>query len=487
MSTAKERILEMVDRMPSFSENELNTLHSASLEILANIGVMFKDADVLSLFKTRGFRVDGHVVFLQEKEIRDALETAPARFKLTARNAEKSVFVGEHDWVLAPTYGSPFVCTPDGGQRPGTIADYENFCKLVQTSDAIDVNGYKLVEPSDVPARSAYLDMLFANLTLCDKPFMGSTDSREAVRDSIDMAAMVFGDKTKLSNLPVMVGLINSLSPLQYSAEMAGAIIELARYRQPMIIANMMMGGTSGPVKLPGLLALMNAEILAGLTLAQLAGPGTPVIYGSTSCPTNMRTGGAAVGSPEAAIIASATIQMARFYGLPSRTGGSLTDALVPDAQALAEGTLLLSTAVRSGANFILHACGMMGTYIAISFEKWLIDEELCGMLRRMLTPLEIAPAKIGMDEIQAAGVGGNFLLQPTTLACCRTEFFPYRLFNKDEHSRWTAKGGRRVEDVAGDAVLQRLEAYEQPEMDPALAKALTQFVARRKKELLGR
>jgi trimethylamine---corrinoid protein Co-methyltransferase len=113
--------------------------------------------------------------------------------------------------------------------------------------------------------------MLLSNSILCDKPYMDSTDTRQAARDSLEMAGVVFGGKKALREMPVIVNLINSLSPLQYSAEMVGAILELVPYRQPLLIANMIMGGTSGPVTLPELLDLMNAEILAGLVLAQFA------------------------------------------------------------------------------------------------------------------------------------------------------------------------------------------------------------------------
>ena len=179
------------------------------------------------------------------------------------------------------------------------------------------------------------------------------------------------------------MGLINTLSPLQYSSEMAGSLIELARGGQAAVIAAMIMAGASGPVQLPGVLALQTAEILAGVTLAQLARPGAPVIYGSTSSVVHMRTGGPVIGAPEYWMMVNANAQMARFYGLPSRSGGSLTDAHLPDMQAGIESAMALSTAIRSGINFILHGAGIMGTYIAMSFEKFMIDEELCGMVKK--------------------------------------------------------------------------------------------------------
>jgi trimethylamine--corrinoid protein Co-methyltransferase len=472
----------MYDRMQTFSKKELTRIHDASMDILKNTGVVFNEPGVLKLFKENSFNVEGKAVFFDEKRVLEALETAPSRFKITARNPEKSVFIGEDDWVFVPTYGPPFVYTRDGQQRSGTMQDYDNICKLVQTSEHINMNGFKHVQPSDVPASTAYLDMLFSNITLCDKPYMGSTDTIQAARDSIAMAGIIFGGKEKLQDMAVMVGLINSLSPLQFSGEMAGALVEYARYRQPIVIANMIMSGISGPIKLPGLLALMNAEILAGITLSQLAGSGTPVIYGTTSCPTNLRRGTACIGSPESYVISSAAIQLARFYNLPSRAGGSLTDSLVPDAQALAEGALSLSTAVRNGANFILHACGATATYIGNGLEKWLIDEELCGMIRWMLTPIEITEENIAVETIKSVGIGGNYLSHPTTFKYCRTEFYENNMYCKQTHSRWLDAGGKRLDEVASEMLLKRLASYERPPIDSEIETTLSEFVTRRKK-----
>ena len=469
----------MHDRMQTLTSEELNVIHNASMEILSKTGVAFNEDEALAIFKKRGFSVEGKTVRFDENQVQEALSTAPSRFKLIARNPEKSVWIGEDDWVFVPTYGAPFKIAPDGTQQPGTMQDYDNFCKLVQTSPHIDTNGSKHIEPQDVPPQTAYLDMLLSNILLCDKAFMGSPDSRQAARDCVEMTGLLFGGKEALMDMPVTVSLVNSLSPLQYSSEIAGAIIELANYRQGLLIANMIMGGTSGPVTIPELLVLMNAEILAGLVLAQLVGPGTPVIYGTTSCPINMQTGAATVGAPETAIISSIAAQLARFYNLPCRTGGSLTDALVPDAQALAEGAMTLITSIRNGGHFILHACGMMGCYMGNSFEKWLIDEEFCGMVRRMMTRLEIDPAKMDPGIIERAGIGGTYLMQPETLQLCRTAYYHYSLFKKGGGG---ANGARLdIISTASDKLEQRLSSYEKPDIDPGLEADLRQFVHERK------
>ncbi len=471
----------MYDRMYEFTPEDLQRIHDASMALLRTTGVAFNDETALEIFRKHGKRVDGKVVRLEEADVRAALETAPGRFTIEARNPDRTVAVGGDDYVFAPGYGAPFVTGPDGTQREATLEDYERFCKLVHTSPYVDMNGFMMVEPSDVPSDTAHLDMLFSSIVLSDKAFMGSPVSARGAADAIEMAGIVWGGTERIRNRPVMISLINSLSPLQFSEEMAGSLIAFARYGQPCVIAALAMAGSSGPVTMAGVLALQNAEVLAGITLAQLVNPGTPVVYGSTSSAMDMRSGGLAIGAPEYPVFVSAAAQMARFYGLPSRSGGALTDSIVPDAQAGMESALALSTAVRNGIHFILHACGILASYIAMSFEKFMLDEELCGMLRKIASPVTVTDEAIDLEMIRAVGIGGQYLTQPKTFELCRTEFFLPRLANRQSPEAWKAGGGLDAAARAARAVDERLARYEKPDIDPQVERDLAAYVAKRK------
>ncbi len=472
----------MYDRMQTLTDTEMQLIHDSAMEILGSTGVAFNEAEALDIFTANDFKVSGKTVFFKERQIRTALETAPSTFTVTARNPNKNVVVGETHFALAPGYGAPFITDADGRQRVATMADYENFCKLVQTSQHLDMNGFMMVEPSDVPPEFSHLEMLLSSITLCDKPFMGSPLSKGAARDCVEMAAIIWGGRDRLQEVgPVTVSLINSLSPLQFSDEMAGSLIELARGNQACIIASLIMAGSSGPVTLAGVLALQTAEILAGVTLAQLVNPGAPVIYGSTSSAMDMKTGGLAIGAPELSMVVSASAQMARFYRLPCRSGGGLTDAHAADGQAGVESALALSTAIRNGVNFVLHTAGILGSFIAMSYEKFLLDEELAGMLRKLIAPIEITPDSIDVEMIKTVGIGGQYLTQPKTFQLCRTEFYMSDLMNRQNHAGWTAAGGHHIERVATERLTQRLATFEKPDLDPAIEAALAAYVAGRK------
>lgn len=473
----------MHDRMQTFTADQMTRIHDASMELLSSVGVAFIEPEALEIFTTKGFKVDGKTVFITEAQVQKALETAPSRFTVAARNPEKSVAVGGNDFVFAPGYGSPFMALPDGSQREATMADYDNFCKLVQTSKTINMNGFMMVVPGDVPPETAHLDMMLSSIVLCDKPFMGSPVSKQGARDCVEMAATLWGGKDKLADEgPVSVSLISSLSPLQFSDESAGSLIELARVNQACVIDSLIMAGSSGPVTLSGVLALQNAEILAGITLAQLVNPGAPVIYGGISSAMDMRTGGLAIGCPELSMVVSATAQIARFYSLPSRSGGGLTDAHFPDAQAAGESALALSTAARNGINFILDSAGVLSSYMAMSFEKFLIDEEMCGIIRKLIKPIDFSDEAIDVEMIKTVGIGGQYLTQPKTFKLCRTEFYMSDFFSRQNFAGWKSAGSKRIDQAAADRLSQRLAAYEKPAIDPDVEKALTAYIAKRKK-----
>ncbi len=471
----------MVDRMQTLTKDMFKKIHNSSMEILASTGVAFNDDAALKLFKKNGFRVEGKTVFFNENEIERALKTAPSTFMVHARNPKHNVTIGEDNFLFLPAYGAPFIANEDGTQRVGTMEDYNNFCKLVQTSSEIGMNGYLMIDPADVPAQTQGLDMVLSNILYCDKAFMGAQTDRKIAEKMVDMLAIAFcgGDKKRLKEKCYTVSLINALTPLQFSDEMTGALMALAENGQAVIIANMVIGGTSGPVTLPGIMALINAEVLAGITLTQLVNPGTPVIYGSTSTATNFKTGAAAVGVPEQAVLVSATARMARYYHLPCRSGGGLCDAHVADAQAGYESGMVLQTAVRSGVNFILHACGQMAGHISISYEKFFMDEEYCGMLRRLAKPMEISDDELALEvkAIEEAGIGGQFLTQPRTFKLCRSEYFQPELFTHDSHDAWTRNGGLTMAGRTGNILNARLECYQEPEIDHEIKSALINYV----------
>jgi trimethylamine--corrinoid protein Co-methyltransferase len=457
------------------SKSDIEQIHRTSMRLLAEVGVLFPSDEALAILKAHGVTTDGHCVYLREQQVMQALDRVPKPFTIHARNPERSVVIGDGDPVFVPGYGAPVIADPDVGRRAPTMQDYDNLARLAHALPNQDMSGHLMVEPSDVPAATGHLQMLQASMVHSDKPFVGSVAGGVGARHTMEMASILFAEDVR--DKPVLLGLINPLSPLGYSNEMLEAFLEYARWRQPLVFATLSMAGSTGPITLAGVLAHQNAELLAGITLAQLVSPGMPVVYGSTSTNLDMKTGGLAIGSPELSIMIAAHADLARYYGLPSRSGGALTDSHSPDAQAGFESMLSLVTTVNSGIDLVLHAGGILSSYLAFSYEKFVLDDEMCGMVRRFRRGITVNPETLAYDVTAKVGPGGNFLMEPHTLKRCRSEFWQPEVCSRQGIEAWMDAG--RPDAVARARVRwQKLVAeHQDPPLDETVARQLQSFV----------
>lgn len=469
------------NRCEFLSPEELTAIHEASMALLSRVGVAYHSDEAIAIFKQHGLPVDGRLVYLSEKQVMDAVATAPSHFTIRGRHPGRDVVIGGDGFVFAPGYGAPFILEPDVGRRSPTLDDYHNLIRLADTLPNQDLSGHMLVLPGDVPEGTAHLHMNYAAMVHSEKPFIGSSEGALAADQTMEMAAILFDEPpTSLRQRPVTVALIDSLSPLSYSQEMIEALIAYAHWRQPVMMAALIMAGATGPITLAGVLAQQNAEILAGITLAQLVNPGTPVIYSSTSTIMDMRTGALAIGSPELSTIATASTQVARYYGLPSRCGGALTDANSPDAQAGFESMFSLLTAANSGADFVLHAAGILSSYLAFSYEKFVIDDEMCGMVRRYCQGLPVNEDSLAYDVIANVGPGRNFLREAHTVTRCRQAFWQPAISDRDGLEMWLANDQPDLTRRANQHWQDLLAEHEDPPMDATTKRQLQAYMAER-------
>jgi trimethylamine--corrinoid protein Co-methyltransferase len=457
------------------SREDVERIHQTSMRVLGNVGAEFPSEEALSVFRRHGVKTDGSRVYITEDQLWKALKTAPAQFTLHARNPERSVTIGDGEPVFAPGYGAPFLVDAEGNKRAPTVDDYHALVKLAHALPNQDVSGHLLAEPGDVPPEKAPLHMVYAHMIRSDKPFLGSVDSELGVRHTMEMVRILFGDA--LGDRAVTMGVISSLTPLGYSREMVGAILTYAREGQALLMANLAMAGSTAPITLVGMLAMQNAELLAGIVLAQLIRPGLPVIFGTTSTNIDMRSGALAIGSPELAQVTAAHMQLARFYGLPSRGSGALTDANYPNAQAGFESMMGMLTTVNSGADFVLHAAGILSSYLAFSFEKFVLDDEICGRARWFHRPLIVDADTLAYDVIARVGPGGHFLMEDETLERCRTEFWSPEVSDRTGLDDWVQAGRPDVVVRAQKRWQELVAAHEDPPLDAVTARQLKAFV----------
>ncbi|MEH0022644.1 MAG: trimethylamine methyltransferase family protein [Desulfobacter sp.] len=466
----------MQNRLQPLTSDQIHTIHTAAMRILNRTGVAFKEPEAVDIFKRHGFKTEGEKVFFDKDQVLKALKTVPGEFTIQARNPEKNVRIGGRHFAFGPGWAAPFVMDADGKRRTGTLADQENFCRLVQTSPYLDLAAGSMAIPAELSPAHAATRMLEAAFILTDMPLVSNPCTRANGREMAEMASIVFGAPAAGLGHPVSIVSVNPLSPLCYADDTLQGLIEFARQGQALLISSMVLAGITGPIDIAGTAALEIAESLSGIVLAQLINPGVPCVCGGTSCASDMRTGGVSLGGPESLQLMGIAAQMASHYGIPCRYGGNLTDSYSINAQSGMESALLMAGPVLSGAHFIHQSCGILGAYAAVSFEKFVIDEEVCGMIKHAVRPLEITEQSINTDLIDRVGPGGSYMMQPETAMRCRTAFFPSGLTRKSTYEDWEAKGHGDITARAGAHVQERLAAYEIPDMDPATARDLTAY-----------
>ncbi len=463
------------------TQKQIEQIHQTALQILEQIGVEFGYPPALEVLKKGGAKVDGERVFFTPRLIEEQIKKAPAEFTLYARNPDHNVLIGGSNMVFTPGFGAPFVTDLDNGRRKATLKDFENFVKLTGASTSQDILSGTVVEPTDVPHEIRHVQMLYTAMKYSDKCIMGSAMGAQSARDSIRMASILFGSREQLADQPYIIGLLGSLTPLKYDARMLGALMEYAQAGQAQLISCLAIAGATGPVTLAGNLALQNAEILAGIVLAQMVRDGTPVVFGGASSNAEMRSGALSIGSPEMAMNTAATAQMGRYYNLPVRSGGAVCDAKLPDSQAAYESMMSLLMAQVSGINFVLHSAGILDSYNCMSYEKFIIDDEMCGMVKRIKRGYEVNPDTLALDVIKEVGPGGHFLDQDHTFDHFRTEFYQPQLSNRDDFVSWQANGSPQSMETANNKYKEILETYEAPELPADVDKDLLKFIAKLK------
>ena len=474
----------MIRKFDILTPEQVQEVHEHSMKILEQIGVEFGYEPALEVFRKNGLRVEGHRVYFTRELVAEQVKKAPAQFTLHARNPEHNLVCGGENIIYMPGYGAPFVHEADGKRRDATMQDYDNFVKLAGASQNQHMTGGNVVEPTDVDDRIRHLKMIYSHIINSDKCFMGSASGTEKAQDSIDLTAVLFGGKDVIKEKPALICLINSVTPLKYDDRMLGALMAYAKAGQAMVIASLVMAGSTGPASMAGALALQSAEVLAGITLTQLINPGTPVVYGSTSAITDMSTGSLSIGNPEGALFTSASAQMARFYEVPSRGGGGLCDSKITDAQAGYESMMTLMAASTTGINFVLHTAGILQYFMAMSYEKFIVDDEIAGMILRYLKGFEFNEDKFAFDVISEVGPGGHFLTQKHTRKNHKTEFRRPLLSDRQSYDGW-AKEKLVTNDLANKKWQAILASYEPPVLESSVQAAINDFIEKRSAELL--
>jgi trimethylamine--corrinoid protein Co-methyltransferase len=460
-------------------EEQLARIEDQADWLIQEIGIEFRDDPVaLDIWRKAGADVKETRVRLPRGMARELCKTAPSEFTQHARNPARSVQIGGLNQVFAPIYGAPFVRDLEGGRRYGSIADLIRLVKLTYSLPGLHHSGFVTCEPCDVPVNKRHLDMLYAHMRFSDKPHLGAIVAKSRAEDSVAMARILHGD---IDDKCVIMGNVNTNSPLLVDKVVTEAIRTYSAAGQGMVVAPFILSGAMGPVTTAACVAQALAEGMICGAFTQLVKPGAPFILGPFLSSMNLRSGAPTFGMPEPVMTHFVFGQLARRLGVPLRCGGALTAAKIPDAQAAAESADSMMSTVLGGANFILHSAGWLEGALCAGYEKLIIDADRLGAYQVMLQGMATDDNALGRNAYEDVEPAGHFLGSAHTLANYQTAFYDAAMSDSESCEQWEERGSKDTARRAYERWNRLLDEYEAPAIDPGVDEALKDFVARKK------
>jgi trimethylamine--corrinoid protein Co-methyltransferase len=462
------------------SEDELESIHQASLQVLRDTGINVLLPGARTLLADAGCSVDDERVRFDPEMVMDCIATAPSEFVLEARNPVHSVIMGGDNVCFAAVASPPNVGDTVNGRRTGNRIDFQNLLRLSQHLNAIQLNGGYPVEPSDLHASVRHLHAIKDVALLTDKAAHAYSLGAERNRDALEILRLAHGlTEDQVDDHTIIYTVINVSSPLRLDVPMCTGIIEYAGRNQCVVVTPFTLAGAMAPVTMSGALVLQNAEALAGLCLTQLVRPGSPVMYGGFTSNVDMKSGAPAFGTPE--YMKSAVIggQLARRYGIPYRSSNA-NAANAVDAQAAYESVFSLWGAIMGGANMVLHGAGWLEGGLRASYEKMVLDADLINMVAEFLQPLALDDESLAVDAIDEVGPGGHFFGVQHTQDRYREAFFSPMISDWRNYESWAEAGSPTADEKAAELVPRLLAEYREPPIDDDRRAAIEDFVDRR-------
>ncbi|MFU1476350.1 trimethylamine methyltransferase family protein [Roseovarius sp. C7] len=428
--------------MNVFSEDRIEAMHEAALDVLERLGMKVLLPEARALFAKAGARVDDgtEMVYLGRDIIEAALATAPRSITCHAGSRDRDVTLELGRMVFQPGAGAPHATDRERGRRPGSERDFRELVKLTQHFDVLHMVP-PLIEPQDVPMHLRHYATLDAQFSLSDKlPFVFSRGTPQ-VQQSFELLQEFRGlsDDAFAAN-PHCYTIINTNSPRVLDIPMAQGLIDFARAGQVSIVTPFTLMGAMAPITVAGAITLSHAEALAAITLTQLTRPGAPVCYGTFTSNVDMKSGAPAFGTPEHFQASLAAGQLARKLGLPWRCASG-SAANINDAQAANETQFGNWGCFLAGATVIIHSAGWLEGGLTVSYEKLITDIEVLQMVAELCARAEANEDDIGIAALEEVGPGGHFFGARHTMERYQTEFYAPMIGDWSNFGTWSERG----------------------------------------------
>ena len=462
---------------------QVQKIHSASLEILEKVGMLVRYEKARQIFAFHGCLVDSetHIVRFPPAVVEEFRAFFPPTFTFRGRDPKYDRCLPQDGPVMVTASSAPNIIDPvTGKERRSTSADIARIAHLVQESPGYDVFSVSTLA-DDAPPKQFSLSRLYPALKYCLKPVRINSTDLEDSEMILRLGYEITGSEAAYREHPFITHhfcpVVSPLTMDYASTEMLIYFCEQQLPVYPTIVPN---AGLTSPMSLAGTLAQGNAEFLAAACLMQMVHPGTPLIYATLPTVADMRSGAYASGGIECGMLHMACAQMARYYNVP--TGGyvGLTNSKLNDAQAGYETGMSSTAGVLAGMD-MLNMNGLLDALKVFDFGKAIIDDEIALMLKRIKQGFDFGEGELGLDVIAQIGPGGSFMVHPHTIKRMKTTGLLTKLADRNARENWENKGSL---DTHTRAMLRVREILKRPssagftsEVDERIRAAFTGLV----------
>jgi len=447
---------------------DVKQIDQTGRRILERIGIRVNDSTFLDRLKTAGAQVDydNQQVCFAGDWLDEVLGRAPSRFILYSRDGLNDLHLGEGNVYFA-NGGRVFriLDMGTGGYRLTMLRDVANTAILVNYLDYIRF--YIIAcQVHDLEPQNYHLNDFYHAFNHTTKHVMGGCDNLEGVKQMWELASLIAGGQDRLREKPFVSVITNPISPLTIEANTLNILNFCATHGIPATCAPAPIAGATSPATLAGTLSQMHAESLAGVAITQVLAPGAKVLYGAVPMTMDLRNMELAVGSVEMTMMNAAAVQLAKRYNLPIYASGGLTEAKRPDIQAGIEEGFSNLTVAMAGADCVHLAAGILDSGNSISYEQFVIDNEIIGIIQRILTGIKVNEETLGFDVIEKVGPGGNYIIEDHTVEHMMDEFFYPNLSVRCNFDIWEEQGRPSMLSRASDLVQNILGEYKEGILD---------------------
>lgn len=401
-----------------FSQEQLDKIHEASMEILSKTGILIESEEVLKLVSEHvpGADLKSRRVLFDEATLMEWVNKAPREITLFGRDPN-------HD-LPHPAKRPGYSC-PDG--QPAEIFDLEtgkrrystmkDCQELARLADALPEIGlyWPMVSATDMPGEICSYYELVASLENTTKHVQHGAHGNEEAAFQIEYVSAIVGSAEDLRRRPIISSTHTPISPLVLDKNQIEGAVALARAGIPNIHLTMVIQGSTGPVTVAGSLAQANAEILASIAVCQIAAPGCPSLYSCESGAMDMRSGVFMSGSIEGALITAGACQLSNRYGLPNQMGGLAASGAVPGYEVGFQKAMSGLIPAMAGADSVVGIGGLNRSGVE-SAVQMVIDCELWRFIERGVREISLDAEAMAIDVVGEVGPGKTYLTNKHTL-----------------------------------------------------------------------